>query len=106
MTPNSLIVTLGSGDPLDVRDFAVEEGLSRIFDVTLTAMSTSVDVDFEGAIGQPARFQILRTSLIDGETRYWNGLCAHVGLVKVEATGLSTYRVRIVPRMWLLTQRR
>ncbi len=106
MTTNALLVTLASGDPLDVRTFAVEEGLSRLFEVCLTVVSHSVDVDFEGAIGQTARFEILRLSAIDGMTRYWNGICVHAGLIKVEETGLTHYMVRIVPQMWLLTQRR
>jgi type VI secretion system secreted protein VgrG len=106
MTTNTLTVDLASGDPLDVREFTVEEGLSRLFDVSLTAMSTSVDVDFEGSIGRAARFEILRTSPVDGDTRYWNGICVGIEQVDVDEAGLSTYSVRIVPVLWLLTQRR
>lgn len=106
MTTNALTVQVASGDALDVREFTVEEGLSRLFDVRLTAMSASVDVDFEGAIGGPARFEVLRTSAVDGETRYWNGICAGIEQTEAEADGLSTYTVRIVPVLWLLTQRR
>jgi len=106
VTTNLLSVELASGDPLDVRDFSVSEAMSTLFDVRLTAMSTSPDVDFEGAIGGAARFEINRLSAVDGETRYWNGICARVGLIRVEPAGLSTYAVRIVPVMWLLTQRR
>ena len=106
MTTNLLTVELASGDPLDVREFSVSEGLSSLFDVRLTAMSASPDVDFEGAIGGPARFEVHRASPVDGETRYWSGVCARVGQIRVEPSGLSTYAVRIVPAMWLLTQRR
>ncbi len=105
MTTNALTVTLASGDTLDVRDFAVEEGLSQLFDVRLTAVSTSVDVDFEGAIGQTARFEIAPASA-SGEPRYWSGICAAIEQTQVEDAGVSTYAVRVVPVLWLLTQRR
>ncbi len=106
MSTNALVVTLASEDRLDVREFTVEEGLSRLFDVRLEAVSTSVDVDFEAAIGGAARLEILRLSLVDGDTRHWSGICAGIEQVEVEEAGLSTYTIHIVPRMWLLTQRR
>jgi type VI secretion system secreted protein VgrG len=106
MTLNALAITLASGDPLDVREFTVEESMSRLFDVRVTAVSSSVDVDFEGAIGGPARFEILRTSPVDGETRYWSGICAGIEQIAVEEAGLSTYTIHVVPKLWMLTQRR
>jgi type VI secretion system secreted protein VgrG len=106
MTINALTLKLASADLFDVREFTVEEGLSRLFDVRLTAMSASADVDFEAAIGGPARFEILRTSPVDGETRHWNGICVRLEQVRAEEAGLSTYAIRIAPVMWLLTQRR
>ena len=33
MTTNRLELTLASGEPLDVRDFSIEEGLSELFEV-------------------------------------------------------------------------
>ncbi len=106
MSINALVVTLASEDRLDVREFTVEESLSRLFDVRLKAVSTSVDVDFEAAIGGAARFEILRLSLVDGDTRHWSGICAGIEQIEVEEAGLSTYTIHIVPRLWLLTQRR
>ena len=38
--------------------------------------------------------------------RQWSGICNHFEQVQAEETGLSTYLVRIVPELWLLTQRR
>ena len=106
MTTNVLTLDLASGEPLDVRSFTVEEGLSRLFEIEVEVVSTSPDVDFEASIGGPARFEVHRTSEVDGETRYWNGLCARAEQIAVEEHGLSTYRVKLVPTMWLLTQRR
>jgi type VI secretion system secreted protein VgrG len=106
VTTNPLILTLASDEPLDVRDFTIDEALSRPFDIQLTAMSHSVDVDFEAAIGKPARFEIQRASSVDGDTRYFTGICASIRLLEVEEQGLSTYAVRLVPELWLLTERR
>lgn len=106
MTTNVLSLTLASGERLDVRDFTIDEALSRPFDVQLTAVAPNVDVDFEAAVGQPARFDILRASSVDGDTRYFTGLCASISLLEVEEAGLSTYAVRLVPALWLLTERR
>ena len=36
----------------------------------------------------------------------WTGVCSHIEQVQAETTGLSTYHLRIVPTLWLLTQRR
>lgn len=101
-----LTVDLASGQELDVRDFSVEEGLSRLFEVRLTAVCPNVDVDFEAAVGGPARFEMHRVSAVDGDTRHWSGICVHAEQTGVEEDGLSTYSIRIVPTMWLLTQRR
>jgi type VI secretion system secreted protein VgrG len=106
VTTNPLILTLASEESLDVRDFTVDEALSRPFDVQVTAVSRSVDVDFEAAIGKSARFEIQRASSVDGDTRYFTGICASIRLLEVEEHGLSTYAVRLVPELWLLTERR
>jgi type VI secretion system secreted protein VgrG len=103
---NVLSVELASGESLDVRDFSVDESMSRLFEVHLVAHASSPDVDFEAAIGKEARFEIKRTSAIDGDTRYWGGICARAEQIGVDEEGLSTYAIRIVPTMWLLTQRR
>src|SRR3989442_1090243 len=69
---NLLTVELASGEPLDVREFTVEEDMSRLFEIEIVATSTSTDLDFEAAIGQTARFTIKTSS----ESRSWSGICA------------------------------
>ena len=49
-------VTLATGDALDVREISVHERLSGLFSVRVTVVCDNPDVDFEGAIGQPASF--------------------------------------------------
>lgn len=106
VTTNVLSLTLASGEPLDVRDFTIEEALSRLFDVHITVMSHHPDVDFEAAVGKEARFEIRRPEGVEGEARIFTGLCASIRLLAVEELGLSTYAVRLVPELWLLTERR
>jgi len=102
----NLTVTIATSDALDVRDFHVEEAVSRPFEVRLLAVSENADIDFEGAVGAPARFEIHRTSAVTGETRYWSGVCACIEQSAVEEDGVSSYELRIVPTLWLATQRR
>jgi type VI secretion system secreted protein VgrG len=89
-------------DSLTVRSFTVSERMSAPFEISVTAMSRLDDIDFETIIGQPASFRI---QVSDGKTRGWSGVCNHFEQLQAEDTGLSTYLVRIVPDLWLLTQR-
>ncbi len=104
----TLDLSLASGDILSVRRFAVHEGVSSLFTVSVWARSPDPSLDLEGIIGNPAGLHIASGYAYAalGGTRLWTGLCNHVEQVQAEETGLSTYRFRIVPRLWLLTQRR
>src|SRR5277367_6893830 len=98
-------VTIASHDPLDVRQFSVHQSMSALFTVTVTALSRNADIDFEAVIGKEASFTLHGTS-VDGAPRTWTGLCNELHQIGVEERGLSTYHLRIVPRMWLTSQRR
>lgn len=100
---------LASGDQsLSVRRFAVHEQMSSLFSISIWARSPDEDIDLEGVVGQEASLALqsgLAFAALGGERR-WTGVCASMELVKAEPTGLSTYYLRIVPRLWLLTQKR
>jgi len=98
----NLQLHLASNDALDVRNFAVQERLSSLFQVSLVAVSDNPSIDFDAVVGQPARFT-LHGGLHE---RFWTGLCNHFEQVRVEPSGLSTYQISIVPTLWLLTQRK
>ena len=95
-------ITVDSGDSLDVRHFAVTQTMSKLFTVTITAVSDNADIDFEAVAGQVASFTLHG----HGGPRTWRGLCSEFHLLQVEDSGLSTYHVVIVPRLWLASQRR
>ncbi len=103
-----LELSFASGETsLSVRRFAVREGLSSLFSVSVWARSKNDDLDLESIVGQAAAFQVasgMAFSLFGGSRR-WSGICHEMGHVETESTGLSMYRFRIAPSLWLLTQR-
>ena len=97
-----LSVDVASGDALDVREFSIEERMSALFSVVLVVLTENVAVDFDEIVGQPARFTI-KNGLAE---RTFAGIVSRMEQTGVEEGGLSTYALTIVPRVWLLTQRR
>ena len=109
-----LELSFSSGnDSLSVRRFSVHEALSSLFTVSVWARSPQHDLDLESFVGEPASLRILSgTKFVAGlGGRQWSGVCSFMEQVQaVEPQPgqkpLSTYYLRIVPRLWLLTQRR
>lgn len=97
----------GSDDSLSVRRFSIREGLSQLFEVSAVALSPNSDIDLDAIVGRPASFQ-LQSGLAHAASpaRAWTGICSLLEQIRTEPHGLSTYQVRIVPALWLLTQRR
>ena len=108
MTPtlHNLAVQVGSRDALDVRAFAVEQRISSLFEITLTAVSDNADVDFDAVVGHPASFRMHGGAHALVPFRFWTGICKHMQQVAAEEGGVSTYELTIVPTLWLATQRR
>ncbi|MEZ4302365.1 MAG: type VI secretion system tip protein TssI/VgrG [Polyangiaceae bacterium] len=95
-------------DTLSVRRFAVHEAMSSLFSASIWARSPNDDIDLESIVGKPAslRIQSNATHAWLGGVRRFTGVCRTMHLQRAESTGLSTYQLQIVPRLWLLTQRR
>ncbi len=105
----TLELSFDCGDEsFSVRRFAVKEAVSTPFTVSVWARTRSQDVDLEAIVGKPASLRIASDLAFGalGGGRTWAGVCSSIEQVKAEPTGLSTYAVRIVPVLWLLTQRR
>ena len=103
----------GGETSLSVRRFSVQEVVSSLFTVSVWARSESPSVDLEAIVGQPASLRIVSGWLFArmGGARLWTGVVSSIEQVHAAqpapgATELSTYSLRIVPRLWLLTQRR
>ncbi|MGK4000776.1 type VI secretion system Vgr family protein [Sorangium sp. So ce1024] len=98
-------VTVASGDRLDVRQFHVSERISALFEISLVVVCEDADIDFEAIAGQPMTFT-LRQGASGRDVRTWTGICRHIEQSAVEELGVSTYKLVLVPAVWLLTQRR
>jgi type VI secretion system secreted protein VgrG len=110
----TLELSFASGEAsLSARKFAAREALSAQFTVDVWAFSRHADIDLEAIVGEAASFRVVSGLAFAelGGGRSWNGICSFieqvhaVGVAQAEA-GQSTYHLRIVPRLWLLTQRR
>jgi len=91
-------------DDFHVRDFSVRERISEPFEMSVVALSSNHDVDLESVVGRGAGLIIPGSLGVFG----WTGVCAHMEQLELETSdaGRSTYFLRIVPSLWLLTQRR
>jgi type VI secretion system secreted protein VgrG len=102
----SFSLSVASGDALDVREFTVEERMSSLFSVSVTAVTDTTDLDFEAIIGRPASFEVQSGLAGAVRPRTWSGVCKEVHEIAAEESGLSTYSFEIAPTLWLATQRR
>src|SRR6185503_3093456 len=105
----TLDLTFASGETsLSVSRFSVHEGISSLFTVSIWALSDNPSIDLESIVGKDASFHADSGSASSplGGSRLWTGLCSYMQLARAEPAGKSTYHLRIVPRLWLLTQRR
>jgi type VI secretion system secreted protein VgrG len=94
-------------DSLSVRRFAVREAMSSLYEISVVARSPNEDLDLEAIVGQPASLSIAAgLAHAPHGARRWGGVCNFMEQEQAEETGLSTYHLRIVPTLWLLTQRR
>ncbi|MBW2523344.1 MAG: type VI secretion system tip protein VgrG [Deltaproteobacteria bacterium] len=102
----NLELRVATDDAFDVRDFFVREELSSLFEVEVVARSANPNVDFEQVVGRPAKFGLRAVVGGTSSGRLWSGLCSELDQLEVETRGVCTYRLRIVPTLWLATQRR
>src|SRR5512144_338871 len=103
----NLELTFASGETsLAVSRFVVHEGISTLFTVTVWALSDDPSIDLDGIVGQPAALRARSGAAFTplGGERNWAGICERIALTAAEPAGKSTYELRIVPSMWLLTQ--
>jgi type VI secretion system secreted protein VgrG len=103
----------GGEASLSVRRFSVHEAVSSLFAVSVWARADDPSIDLEAIVGKQASLRIASGQLfaLHGGTRVWTGIVSSIEQVHAVqpiagATELSTYYLRIVPTLWLLTQRR
>ena len=108
-----LELNVASSEALKVHRFTVHESISGLFSVSIVARSESPTVDLEAIVGQPASFRVVSGWLFAklGGARLWTGVVSSIEQVQAVqaqagAREQSTYHLRIVPALWLLTHRR
>jgi type VI secretion system secreted protein VgrG len=104
-------LTCAAGSPFDISRFMVREALSEGFVVDLVGQSEDPNVDLAAIIGQEATFELsLGLTHATKGRRTWTGIVSHIEQVhgvhvRGSAQNMSTYRVVLAPRLWLLTKR-
>ncbi|WCQ94806.1 MULTISPECIES: type VI secretion system Vgr family protein [Sorangium] len=103
--PNLSLSFASKEASLSVRRFSVRERMSSLFEVCVLAVSERDDLDLDSIVGKAAAFKVESGTAPPRSPRVWAGLCADMEQVKAEPTGLSTYRLRIVPWLFRTTLR-
>ncbi|MFT3764626.1 MAG: type VI secretion system tip protein TssI/VgrG [Minicystis sp.] len=107
-----LDLSVASGDgSLSVRRISIQEGISRLFTISVVARTEDPSLNLEAIVGKPAALRAATGyayATVPGRT--WTGICSYAEQVQALAHApgerpLSTYFFRIVPGLWLLTQR-
>ncbi len=93
----------------DVRSFVATEAISALSRVRIEARHPSPTLDFDAIVGRPARLSI--EVLGDAgllPRRAFCGVVSELELIRAleDGEGLCSYALTLVPRLWLLTQRR
>src|SRR5690349_8302960 len=97
-------LTLQGGASLSVRRFEAQEAISSPFTVSIFARSDDPALDLASITGAPASLQVEADGT--GGSRSFSGIVSFAQQIRADANGLSTYFFRIVPRLWLLGQRK
>ncbi len=108
-----LELNIASGETLAVHRFSVNEAISTLFSLSIVARSESPTVDLATIVGQPASFRVVSGFVHArlGGARLWTGVVSSIEQVQAVqpqagARELSTYHLRIMPALWLLSHRR
>jgi type VI secretion system secreted protein VgrG len=99
--PMEVITPLGA-DKLLLLGFTGQESISRLFNFHLDLMAENeTDVAFDKLLGQKIT---IRLDLLDGEKRYFSGICNRVSQGERDEV-FTSYRMEVVPQFWLLTKK-
>lgn len=94
----------------DVRHFIATEAISTLFRLQIDATHPSPTLDFDAIVGRSAMFTVAHEDPSGSvtDTRTWSGVISELELVRAleGGEGLCRYKLTLVPRLWLLTQRR
>jgi type VI secretion system secreted protein VgrG len=102
--PFQLSIASFGAEQLTVVSFRGREDLSRAYRFDILGRATGVDVaEFEEAVLQQGACLLIHDAVLPRVVR---GIVASVSLDRIDAHDRLTFRVRIVPRLWLLKHRK
>lgn len=101
---HAIQLTSSLGDSLLFANLWATEQLGRLFVYELEAISKDVSIDLRALLGKPMTVTLTTPQ---GYVRYFNGIVAEAeqsGFVMVQNVRYAVYKVRLVPKPWLLRQ--
>ncbi|MCD0278619.1 type VI secretion system tip protein VgrG [Xanthomonas melonis] len=104
--PRTITLHSDLGDRLWLHRMQAHEGLGQLFDYRIDALCTDAQPDLGALLGTPMAVQLADAA---GEQRWYHGIvatCAQAGITVVDAISYTALDLHLVPRPWLLTQRR
>lgn len=111
----NLSVTLSTGDALDIRRFTIHAEMNDTFTVDLVAVCKNQVIELDQAVGKAAAFRMaiknrpahLAEDALAApiEMITWTGVCSELQQLRSEEEGVATYRIQIVPLLWLTRNR-
>jgi len=100
----NLSLVLASEADLTVKSFVVRESLSAPFDIEIIAYTPADNLPFEGIVGHKASFGIV-SPWPEAAPRKWTGIIHRIEQLDAEASGATTYSLRLAPSLWRLGRR-
>ncbi|KAB7764178.1 type VI secretion system tip protein TssI/VgrG [Xanthomonas maliensis] len=94
------------GDALRLQCMQASEALGQLFDVRIDALCTQAAPDLRRLLGTPLAVELADAR---GAGRYYHGIiasCAQTGESVIDAIAYTRLELQVVPKPWLLTQRR
>ena len=99
-TLDNIRVSVADGEhALSVRAVSLEEGLSELFCIHVTAVSEDASIPLDPVVDRAASMAVEFPFEEGTDTRYWHGVCESFALTKAEPDGASTYQLTIVPTL-------
>jgi type VI secretion system secreted protein VgrG len=110
-------LSCAASETLDVRKFRISEAVDQNFQIDIEAIHENASLDLATIVGRGATLSVdTGYAYVTQGTRTWSGVVSSVELVRgvgedsasgsASRGGLrSTYSIRIVPTLWLLTQK-
>ncbi|QHG85791.1 type VI secretion system tip protein TssI/VgrG [Xanthomonas sp. NCPPB 1638] len=104
--PRTITLHSDLGARLRLSRLQAHEALGQLFDYRIEALCTQPQPDLRALLGTPVAVELADDT---GAQRWYHGMvasCAQAGVSVVDAIAYTVLELQLVPRPWLLTQRR